>query len=57
MLPVDFKKTLTLPPLQLPVMCLLCCIRFVHHSCIIKITGHSYRIKGKLFYEENNVKY
>ncbi|MCI6789063.1 MAG: ATP-binding protein [Mollicutes bacterium] len=26
--------------------------RLVHHSHIIKITGQSYRIKGKLLYEE-----
>ncbi len=28
--------------------------RLVHHSCIIKITGRSYRIKDKLVLEENN---
>ena len=27
--------------------------RLVHHSCIIKITGQSYRIKGKLLYDED----
>lgn len=26
--------------------------RLVHHSYIIKITGQSYRIKGKLLYDE-----
>ena len=29
--------------------------RLVHHSYIIKITGQSYRIKGKLLYEEDNI--
>jgi len=29
--------------------------RLVHHSYIIKITGQSYRIKGKLLYEEDNL--
>lgn len=29
--------------------------RLVHHSCIIKITGQSYRIKGKLLYEEDSI--
>lgn len=29
--------------------------RLVHHSYIIKITGQSYRIKGKLLFEEENV--
>ena len=31
--------------------------RLVHHSYIIKITGQSYRIKGKLLYEEENVEH
>lgn len=26
--------------------------RLIHHSYIIKITGQSYRIKGKLLYDE-----
>lgn len=29
--------------------------RLVHHSYIIKITGQSYRIKGKILYEEDNI--
>lgn len=29
--------------------------RLVHHSYIIKITGQSYRIKGKLLYEEEDI--
>ena len=29
--------------------------RLVHHSYIIKITGQSYRIKGKPLYEEDNI--
>ncbi len=29
--------------------------RLVHHSYIIKITGQSYRIKGKLLYEEDSI--
>lgn len=28
--------------------------RLVHHSTIVKITGQSYRIKGKLLYDEND---
>ena len=31
--------------------------RLVHHSYIIKITGQSHRIKGKLLYEEDNVEH